>query len=80
LFFTEFSTCIKPAQTQKEKGGMTEIYLDRGTYQKSFYTVITSPSCCTIAMMGESHQRIHHSIDWNCCAPKILSPKYKKGA
>lgn len=64
--------------TQKNKGGMTDLYLDSGTYVKSFYTVIFSPSCCTIKPMGDKHMRLHHSIKWNSAVPKIISEKHKK--
>ena len=63
--------------TQKNKGGMTELYLDSGTYIKSFYTVIFSPSCCKIKMMGDKHKRLHHSIKWDCAVPKIISEIHK---
>lgn len=65
-------------QTQSNKGGMTDIYLDKGTYLKSFYTVITRPDCTTVALMGDSKMRLHHSIKWENAIPKILSEKYKK--
>ena len=56
---------------------MTEQYLDAGTYVKSFYTVIGSPSCAKIAIMNSNHPRIHHKILWNNCCPKILNEKWK---
>lgn len=65
-------------QTQKNAGGMTDIYQANGTYVKSFYTVIFSPSCCTIRPMGDKHKRLHHRIDWERCAPKIIREKNKK--
>ena len=64
--------------TQKNKGGMTELYLDSGTYVKSFYTVMYSPSCCTIRPMGDKHMRLHHSIKWESAVPKIISEDLKK--
>ena len=64
--------------TQKNKGGMTELYLDSGTYVKSFYTVMFSPSSCTIKPMGDKHKRLHHSIKWDYAVPKIINEKYKK--
>lgn len=66
--------------TQKNKGGMSDLYLDSGTYVKSFYTVIFSPSCTTIKPMGDKHMRLHHSIKWSSAVPKILSPDVKKTA
>ena len=64
--------------TQKNKGGMTDIYLDNGTYVKSFYTVIFSPSCCTIKPMGDTNKRLHHSINWENAVPKIIRETLKK--
>ena len=64
--------------TQKNKGGMSDLYLDSGTYVKSFYTVIFSPSCTKIKPMGDKHMRLHHSIKWDSAVPKILSSDVKK--
>lgn len=64
--------------TQKNKGGLTDIYLETGTYTKSFYSVMYSPSCVKVAAMGSKHKRVHHKINWNACAPKILSEKWRK--
>lgn len=63
--------------TQKSKGGMTDLYLDGGTYVKSFYTVMFSPSCCTVKPMGDTNMRLHHSIKWDNAVPKIISEKRK---
>lgn len=63
--------------TQKNKGGMTELYLDGGTYVKSFYTVMFSPSSCTVKPMGDTNMRLHHSIKWDNAVPKIISEKTK---
>ena len=79
LLFTITRVSINQATTQAQKGGMSEQYLDCGTYLKSFYTVMYAPSCTTIGMMGAKHKRLHHKISWNNCAVKILSSKYKKG-
>lgn len=64
--------------TQKNKGGMTDVYLSSGTYVKSFYTVIFAPSCCKIKPMGDTNYRLHHNIDWKYTAPKIISEDFKK--
>lgn len=39
-------------QTQKNAGGMTETYLESGTYLKSFYSVMYAPSCVKLNTMG----------------------------
>lgn len=79
LFFTTLKAILIQEQTQKSKGGMTENYLDGGTYVKTFYSVIYAPSCVKVASMGISNKRCHHHVMWNACCPKILNEKYKKG-
>jgi len=64
--------------TQKTKGGMSEIYMDNGTYVKSFYTVIFAPACTWIKPMGDKHMRLHHAIRWNNAVPKIIAERFKK--
>ena len=76
MSITDFA--INQKQTQANKGGMTDVYLDGGTYVKSFYSVIFSPNCVKISVMGESHKRIHHHVQWNYAAPKILNEKWRK--
>lgn len=78
LLFTTTEANITQLQTQSNNGGMTDVYLDSGTFLKSFYSVIFSPQAVKIATMGDKHKRIHHNINWNACAPKILNEKYKK--
>jgi hypothetical protein len=65
-------------ETQKNEGGMTGTYLDKGTYIKSFYSVMINPSAVKISMMGDKHLRIHHHINWRYAVPKILDEEYKK--
>ena len=64
--------------TQTNKGGMTDIYLDNGTYVKSFYTVIFSPSSCKVKPMGDTRMRLHHAIDWDRAVPKIVRESLKQ--
>jgi hypothetical protein len=78
LFFTISECMLVQTATQQSKGGLTDIYLDLGTYVKSFYSVICQPSCAKVAIMNSNHPRIHHKILWNNCCPKIISDKYKK--
>jgi len=58
--------------TQSNAGGLTEVYLDLGTYVKSFYSVMYAPSAVKIALMGNKDKRLHHSVSWKHCAPKII--------
>lgn len=78
LMFTVTDVCITQVQTQANAGGMTDVYLDSGTFLKSFYSVIFSPQAVKIATMGSHYKRIHHKVNWNACAPKILNEKWKK--
>lgn len=80
LFFTNGYCSLVQVQTQKNPGGLTEIYLDLGTFVKSFYSVICMPSCVRITQMGDNHLRIHHAIKWENCVPKIIREEYKKQA
>lgn len=65
-------------QTQSNAGGMTELYLDSGTYIKSFYSVMYHPSSVKIKIMQSTHKRIHHSVSWKQTVPLILSEGLKK--
>lgn len=78
LFFTVREYRLEQLATQSNKGGLTDFYLDGGTYVKSFYTVMMAPASVTISLMGVSNKRLHHKIDWNKTAPKILDGRYKK--
>lgn len=76
--FTITRMSIVQTMTQQTSGGLTDIYLQNGTYVKSFYSVIHQPQAAKVAPMGGSHKRIHHKISWNKCTPKILNEKWKK--
>lgn len=83
LFFTVADWCLIQETTQQNKGGLTDAYLSLGTYVKSFYSVMFSPSCVKISSLGDGskgvrHERIHHKVEWNKCTPQIINEKYKK--
>lgn len=78
LLVSTVYAAIVPRLTQINPGGMTDAYRDGGTYVKSFYTVMMCPSAVRIASMGRFERRIHHKINWNACAPKILDQRYCK--
>ena len=73
LIFTIPYVAIHQLQTQSNPGGMSELYQDEGTYWKSFYPVMFSPSCVKVHEMGEKHKRIHHRVNWNNAVPKIMA-------
>lgn len=79
LFLTIMSAKVSQKQTQSNSGGMTDLYLDSGTYVKSFYSVMYAPSCVKVSDMGDTHRRIHHAVNWNAAAPKIIRALHRKG-
>ena len=81
LFFTVMQVHLTQNATQATSGGMTEAYLDAGTYVKSFFTVMYAPSCVKIGAMGDPRSgdyRVHHAINWNRAAPLILRESWRK--
>lgn len=78
LHFTNNMLCVQQGATQQNKGGITELYLDRGTYHKSFYSIMMHPSAVKISTLGPSDPRIHHKIYWRFAVPKIVDEKWKK--
>lgn len=78
LFLTPLLFMCIQKQTQSNKGGLSEIYIERGTYFKTFYSVIFAPSCVKISTMGDGHERIHHKVLSNYAYPKILNECLKK--
>lgn len=69
---------ILQTPTQINDGGITELYRSCGTYTKAMYTVMHMPSVTTVGMMHSTFPRIHHTINWNNCVPKIIRQELKK--
>lgn len=78
VFLTIPNIAIIQKQTQSNSGGMTEMYLNSGTYVKSFYTILYSPSCAKVGMMGDKHKRLHHKIRWRNAVPVIIDESLQK--
>lgn len=78
LFFTIPNVSLKQTDTQSNKGGMSDIYEASGTYIKSFYSVLFSPSSVKVSVLNTENSRLHHRVSWNNAVPKILNEKYKK--
>jgi len=81
LFFMLMNVMLNTKTTQQDAGGMTSAYLDGGTYVKSFYSVMHCPSAVQIGALGDPRSpqyRIHHKINWNNAAPKIIREGWKK--
>jgi hypothetical protein len=78
LFITYPIIRVQQVETQGNTGGMTELYLDSGTYVKSFYTVLFMPSSVTVGIMQSRHKRLHHMVKWDNTVPCIIQEKYRK--
>ena len=78
LFFTIPNALINQQPTLQVAGGLTDVYLEYGTYVKSFMSVMYNPSSVKIYELGSKNKRIHHQVSWNNAVPKILNEKYKK--
>ena len=78
LFFSNTQYCAVQLPTQSLSGGMTDAYKEGGTYLKTFYAIMSMPSAVKVSMMYTTHKRIHHRINWEHTAPKILNEKWRK--
>jgi len=79
LNFNLFGFALNQESTQQSSGGMTEQYLSGGTYLKTFYSLLYSPSCVKIGKISHgANARIHHQVNANYAYPKILDEKYSK--
>ena len=78
LFFTDMELQLDQHETQSNTGGMSELYKESGTYVKSFYTVMTAPSCTRISLFGRINKRLQHDINWPKAVPLIIPQQFKK--
>jgi len=79
LVFSTNQVSLQQKQTQTNAGGMTEMYLDSGTYVKSFYSVMYQPSSVKVGVLrGQANSRMHHNVSWKHSVPKILRESVKK--
>ena len=78
LFMTACDASLHQGTTQQNAGGLTDSYLEHGTYVKSFYSVMIAPSCVRVRAMGDRFYRMHHAIDWRHAVPKIVSGRHCK--
>jgi hypothetical protein len=77
IFLTYSALQLTQPNTQTTDGGLTDLYVELGTYNKSFFTVMASPSSVSIGMITSKHKRIHHKINWKHTVPCILSPDWR---
>lgn len=75
LYLTTYRASLTQEPTQSQEGGLTEMYLENGTYAKSFYTVMMHPSSVKIKIHGG---RLHHHVPSGTTYPRILSERYKR--
>jgi len=78
VFLTITDIMLNQKSTQSQDGGVTDLYLEFGTYFKSFMPVMMNPTAVKIGMMGNKDMRIHHKILWSKAVPKIINERYKK--
>lgn len=83
VFLTFLQAQLNQTQTQQNAGGLTELYLDTGTYVKSFFTTMMCPSFAEVSAMGDGRSgnyRLHHLVRWRNAAPKIISEMHRKAS
>lgn len=78
IFLTFYPFMLHQPPTQNVDGGLSDVYKQYGTYVKSFYSVMLSPSSVVIKLMGHKSPRLHHKIDYKKTVPCIISEEYKK--
>lgn len=80
LMLTVNQVSLVQIQTQTNPGGMSELYLDSGTYVKSFYTVMLQPSSVKVRPLKAANgsARLHHSVSWRHTVPMILRESLRK--
>lgn len=79
LFYSYCGVTVHQTETQQnKKGGISENYLNYGTYVKSFYTVLECPSAVKVGIMMSKYWRMHHKIKEEVAYPKVVSGRYKK--
>ena len=79
VFLTPYVMCVTQQETQANAGGMSDVYVESGTYLKSFYSVMYCPSSVKVDMMRDRKDaRIHHRVKWDATAPMIIREEHKK--
>lgn len=87
-FLTLIAAQLIQKTTQANEGGLTDIYKSMGTYVKSFYSVLFTPSAVSVSTLKssttrngkktEGYARLHHKVDWKAIAPQIIREKHRK--
>ncbi len=61
--------------TQKEAGGLTEMYQALGTVRKTAYLMLVAPNASKLTIR---FRRFHHEVKWQKLMVKLISEKWKK--
>ena len=77
LLFTIADISLEQGSTQQSSGGLTDMYLELGTYVKSFSTVLCNPSSVYVSTLGPRFKRLHHLVNWETTVPEIISDRFK---
>jgi len=80
LFFTFSPLQLEQLATQNNEGGITDVYRESGTYLKTFYTIMWSPSTVKLSLIGVTDQRLHHRVNWDTAVPKIMHETTRRSA
>jgi hypothetical protein len=78
LFLSLYQVSLRQTNTQKNPGGMTGLYLDHGTYVKTFYSVMFGPSCVSVGAVGMVDPRLHHKVNYKACTPYFVPETCRK--
>lgn len=90
LMLTTAYISLNQRTTQINPGSTSDLYLDVGTYVKTFYSVMVHPSGVKVSVLFNTSARksigpktnntfrVHHRINWNNTAPKIIRQNIKR--
>lgn len=85
LFIATNIISLHQTPTQQQSGGTTDLYLERGTYVKSAYSVMYCPSAASIDVLKYKDSRFenkasryHHRVNYKHCAPLIIPERFRK--
>lgn len=76
VFITDFFVYTIQPTTQRQSGGMTGIYKDKGVYVKSFTSFVYTPNVVSLGILNATgleaaHPRIHHTVKYSKM-PRII--------
>lgn len=73
MLFKYANLTMEPSQ--KEAGGLTDLYQQEGTVRKTAYPVLLAPQAVKLVVR---FGRYHHRVNWDLLSPKMLDEKYRK--